>query len=283
MKIADDRVGLRCAARCRTAVRVALRRDQGDVVAERRRRAAAAMPRADRDRVVAVEVVERAARRCCRRSAACAARSSGAMPRTSAPAARRWRRRHHLALDQRRRAARRRAPARRRCGERRRYRSSGRRRPIDVHVPVEAEDPAEQLGAEAVHHRHHDDQRRDAERDAEKREAGDDRDEAFLRGARADSGSASSPLEGGRTGAYRRSSRARSSGAERQRVERDSSCALAGGAVLQLDRAGLAAPRGPMISCQGRPIRSIVGELGARRARRGRRRARRRRRARSLA
>ena len=41
--------------------------------------------------------------------------------------------------------------------------------------------------AEAVHHRHDDDQRRDAQHDAEEGEAGDHRDEALARGARADS------------------------------------------------------------------------------------------------
>ena len=47
-------------------------------------------------------------------------------------------------------------------------------------VAVEAEDLVEQFLAEAVHHRHHDDQRRDAEHDAEEGEPGDDRDEALL-------------------------------------------------------------------------------------------------------
>ena len=40
-------------------------------------------------------------------------------------------------------------------------------RGIDVEMAVEAEDAAQQLDAEAVHHRHDDDERRDAERDAE--------------------------------------------------------------------------------------------------------------------
>src|SRR5262249_35253628 len=47
-------------------------------------------------------------------------------------------------------------------------------------VAVEAEDGAEQLRTEAVHHAHHDDQRRDAQRGADQREAGDDGDEALL-------------------------------------------------------------------------------------------------------
>ena len=62
-------------------------------------------------------------------------------------------------------------------------------------MAVEAEDLVEQLLAETVHHRHHDDQRRDAEHDAEERKAGDDRDEAFL-AARAQIAPGQHPLEG---------------------------------------------------------------------------------------
>ena len=47
-------------------------------------------------------------------------------------------------------------------------------------MAVKPEHLVEQLLAEAVHHRHDDDQRRDAERDADEGEAGDDRDEALL-------------------------------------------------------------------------------------------------------
>src|ERR1700722_20366576 len=47
-------------------------------------------------------------------------------------------------------------------------------------MAVEAENLVEQLGAEPVHHRHHDDEGGDPEHDAQKREAGDDRDESFL-------------------------------------------------------------------------------------------------------
>ena len=47
-------------------------------------------------------------------------------------------------------------------------------------MPVEAEDAAQQFLAEAVHHRHDDDQGGDAEEDAEEREQGDDRNEPFL-------------------------------------------------------------------------------------------------------
>src|ERR1700674_753428 len=47
-------------------------------------------------------------------------------------------------------------------------------------MAVEAENLVQQFLAEAVHDRHHDDQRGDAEHDAQKRETGDDGNEAFL-------------------------------------------------------------------------------------------------------
>src|ERR1700680_528793 len=47
-------------------------------------------------------------------------------------------------------------------------------------MAVEAENLVEQFLAEAVHDGHHDDQRGEAENHANKREAGDDGDEAFL-------------------------------------------------------------------------------------------------------
>ena len=62
-------------------------------------------------------------------------------------------------------------------------------------VAVEAEDLVEQFLAEAVHHGHHDDQRGDAEHDAEEGEPGDDRDESFL-AARAQIARRQHPLEG---------------------------------------------------------------------------------------
>src|SRR5689334_12237093 len=56
---------------------------------------------------------------------------------------------------------------------RRRRRSSGR-------TPRITAPEAEPLAAEAVHHRHHDDQRRHPQRDAEEGEARNDRDEPLL-------------------------------------------------------------------------------------------------------
>ena len=51
---------------------------------------------------------------------------------------------------------------------------------LDQQMAVEAQDLVEQLLAEAVHHRHHDDEGGDAEHDAEEGEPGDHRDESFL-------------------------------------------------------------------------------------------------------
>ena len=108
-----------------------------------------------------------------------ARKSSGRMPRTSAPdapgavVAMTWPSTSGDRRDDAAEAARPFAPPRRKsvsgpvCG-------------IDAEMAVEPENAAEQIGAEAVHHRHDDDQRRDAERDAEQRKDRDDRDEAFL-------------------------------------------------------------------------------------------------------
>src|ERR1700732_4949297 len=61
-------------------------------------------------------------------------------------------------------------------------------------MPVEAENLVQQFLAEAVHDRHHDDQRGHAEHDAKEREAGDDGNEAFL-AARTQIASRQQPLE----------------------------------------------------------------------------------------
>ena len=51
--------------------------------------------------------------------------------------------------------------------------------PVNIQMPVQAQDPVQKLLAEAVHDRHDDDQRGDPERDPEKREPSDDGDQAF--------------------------------------------------------------------------------------------------------
>ena len=58
--------------------------------------------------------------------------------------------------------------------------SSPSRLPCTPSWPLMPEHLAQHLELEAVHHGHHDDQRADAQRDADQREAGDDRDEALL-------------------------------------------------------------------------------------------------------
>ena len=90
-----------------------------------------------------------------------------------------WRRRQRLALDHRR--------GERGCRQPCEMRSATASKSVSgdssgwiKQVAVEAEDLVEQLLAEAVHHRHDDDERRDAEHDAEERKAGDDRDKSFL-------------------------------------------------------------------------------------------------------
>ncbi len=49
-------------------------------------------------------------------------------------------------------------------------------------MAVDAQHAAEQLGAKPVHHGEDDDQRADAEGDADQREGGDDGDEALAAG-----------------------------------------------------------------------------------------------------
>ena len=51
---------------------------------------------------------------------------------------------------------------------------------LDQQMAIESENFVEQFLPEAVHHRHDDDERRNAEHDAEEGESGDDRNESFL-------------------------------------------------------------------------------------------------------
>ena len=147
----------------------------------------------------------------------------------------------------------------------------------------------EQLAAEAVHHRHHDDQRRDAEHDAEEGEAGDDRDEA-LAPARAQIAQRHHPFEAGEgrvpvgrsprrslgDGAACRPSRrsGRQQDAPR-RPRRETSSRSPVGAALELDLA-LRQPLRADDHLPGHADQIGGGELARPAARRGRRRARRR-------
>ena len=67
---------------------------------------------------------------------------------------------------------------------------------LDDGVAVQADDLVEQLGAKAVHHAHHDDQRGDAERDRDQADAGDEEDEALALAREADSAGRASARRG---------------------------------------------------------------------------------------
>ena len=138
----------------------------------------------------------------------------------------------------------------------------GHRAADDEDMAVEAQDLGRQLGAEAVHDRHGDDQRRHRQHD------GGEGDHARSAPRRRccrlvqQVADRDRPLPGAeRAGAGSRLARPQARRA-RLRAPRPSGRLrrLAGGAALQLHHA-VASPRGPMISCQGRPIRSMVANL----------------------
>src|SRR5262249_19447386 len=120
---------------------------------------------------------------------------------------------------------------------------------IDAEVAVKAEDAADQIGAEAVHDRHDNDQRRDAEGDAEQREDRDDRDEAF-RPPRPQIAESDHPPERAEDHVPNREI-AMSSGRSWRAPSRR--CFHS---IVPAPR-----PRGPIISWSGRPIKSIAANL----------------------
>ena len=69
-------------------------------------------------------------------------------------------------------------------------------------MPVQAKNTVQQLSPESVHYRHNDDQRCDAEHDAEQGKPGDDGDEAFL-ALSSQVAERHRPFEGGKHGASR--------------------------------------------------------------------------------
>ena len=111
-------------------------------------------------------------------------------------------------------------------------------------MAVQAQYTVEQLGAEAVHHRHHDDQRRDAERNTDQRDDRGQRDEPFLP-PRAQIAERDGALE-------RRKHQASRANADSSEISSRSPVARHLSSTLPLSR-----PRGPTITCQGRPIRSM--------------------------
>ena len=111
-------------------------------------------------------------------------------------------------------------------------------------MAVQPQHAVEQLGAKAVHHRHHDDQRRHAERNADQRNDRGERDEPFLP-PRAQIAERDGALE-------RREHQASRANADSSEISSRSPVARHLSSTLPLSR-----PRGPTITCQGRPIRSM--------------------------
>src|SRR5690606_17206046 len=118
------------------------------------------------------------------------------------------------------------------------------------------------------HDRHHHDQRRDAEGDADKRDHGDDRDET-LAPASAEIAEGEQPFEAGerpRAGALLGLGRF----ADRQADQPSTSRLIAASGVMDVrspvarrfsSTSPAASPFGPTTSCHGSPIRSIVANF----------------------
>src|SRR5690606_2817180 len=142
---------------------------------------------------------------------------------------------------------------------------------IDREMPVEAEDLAQQFLAEAVHHRHDDDQRRHADGDAGQGECGNDGNEGVL--------AAGAQIAPGNEELEARERPVAVAGGRRSCAQtwprlcgtiRSFSRATAP-AIGSVSRSPLArclisacpslSPRGPMISWYGMPIRSAVANL----------------------
>src|SRR5438045_6683087 len=116
-------------------------------------------------------------------------------------------------------------------------------------MAVQAHDLVEQLRAEAIHHAHDDDQRGHAERYREQADAGDEEDEAFAwpRQQITTGEHALGAVEDHDVSLARALSMLSSS---RSPVERPFNSTVPA-----------AIPRGPTITCQGRPMRSIDPSL----------------------
>ena len=120
---------------------------------------------------------------------------------------------------------------------------------LDDGVAVETDDLVEQFGAKAVHHRHDDDQRGDAERDGADAEPGDDEDEPL-----ALAGQEVAPRDHPFVAV------------EDHAVSLASASSMVSSSFSPVRRflsstVPAASPRGPRISCHGRPMRSIEPSL----------------------
>src|SRR6185369_2141820 len=120
---------------------------------------------------------------------------------------------------------------------------------LDDSVAVEAHDLVEKLGAEAVHYAHHDDQRRDAERNREQADARDEEDEALAL-LRQQVTPGEHPLGSVEDHAVSLASALSMLSSSRSPVERRFNSTVPE-----------AIPRGPTINCQGNPIRSMEPSL----------------------
>src|SRR5690606_16504973 len=139
------------------------------------------------------------------------------------------------------------------------------------HMPVQAQNLVEQLLPEAIHDGHHDDERRDAQHDADEGKAGDDGNEAFLApGAQITKGQ--QPLERSERPLLPRLNprfaHASTFGSPpRHEAVRAASMFIAASGARDwrspvarffTSTSPFASPFGPTITCQGRPIRSAV-------------------------
>src|SRR5579883_594141 len=124
-------------------------------------------------------------------------------------------------------------------------------RTVDAEIAVDADYVRDELRTEPVHHGHHDDQRRHAERDPQQREDGDHRDETLL-AARPQIAECHHALKGAERHQRAESLLNAASGESSSRLP-----------VLRSlsSTTPWARPRGPTVSCQGRPIRSMVANF----------------------
>ena len=111
---------------------------------------------------------------------------------------------------------------------------------VDAHMPVETEDAVQQFGAEAVHHRHHDDQGGDTQR-----EPGNDRYESFF-APRPQVAQGDHALESVEDHAVSRASADSAEISSRAPLAR-----------FLNSTTPFFTPRGPTTTCQGIPIRSM--------------------------
>ena len=127
-------------------------------------------------------------------------------------------------------------------------------------VAGKAQDLVEKFGAEAIEHRHDHDQRRHTQQDAEEREQRNDRDETFL-APRPQIAERQHPLEAGK--GFGIGKVLVPSGWQKAPHDLGPARTFSRSPVLRFLTSAMPSfrPRGPMITCQGRPIRSMAANL----------------------